>query len=809
MERWLELDLLIEQHLSMIIWDPIIDDLARLFLGHGAFRLVRIWRMREGEIFNDQRKLSPLELCDPTGRRMIGILTDCVSDAWDSGRMTRLIEVWGRHGPVVVFNLLPTHMWPSTGLGCAVPMTLRVPRPGAPNRELAATPRISLPRKPPRGALVHVSPIEPRGLERFATALLGRGSAAGTGALLPSAIPGPIAASTHSEPADPKTLLHTFLVSATPTARKLASLLCAAPITLPIVRLVQQTMLPHSDQGHLAEFFLGGLLVQESDDHYDFAGGVRDLLLDAAPPGQIAAVLERVSSYVVDHLGSTIDFRAVLRDPDAPIAEGTIAAGDLPFARVGTAALERLGVRYRRVVAELADRAFGGRAPDPEAPPPDEASQIVAAKDVTDFELQRQELDRLGDELDELLAFYMRTGRKRAAVEAKEELTGAYVRLVFAYAYARLGLRGRSEELIRDARAALDLTDPIHSLASSAYAARTEQALAGWPEGAPLPVQLLDRLVALQKFDRYKVDRLREVSFILEPIEALEPVGAYQRPLGRETDALRKERELESLTREIDRILSPTASLEDGRILNVALSMLPRMPSAEAQVRLERILIRIDAQEKSSRGPMLQSAMRVSGYFGFAAIAAELAKKIKSLLQEADAGVAAQIVAGFYADVRVLHRLGIEQELAELATGVEELGEAVGERDALVASAGVAGARLCLGEIDRAVGIMIECQRTLTELAARRMHYEHLLNVHRALAFAFGLAPDDLREAGLHAEAAILRFVTDTYGTNSHFCRSVVSFMEALVLAYAPEHRWPSREYRAWRTARESGIETA
>jgi hypothetical protein len=52
-----------------------------------------------------------------------------------------------------------------------------------------------------------------------------------------------------------------FRVTASPIARKLAGLLAAAPmISLPIVRLIQETLLRESQQVHVAEVFLGGLL---------------------------------------------------------------------------------------------------------------------------------------------------------------------------------------------------------------------------------------------------------------------------------------------------------------------------------------------------------------------------------------------------------------------------------------------------------------------------------------------------------------------------------------------------------------------
>ena len=81
---------------------------------------------------------------------------------------------------------------------------------------------------------------------------------------------------------------------------------------------------------------------------YDFREGLRSLLLDAVPTADAAEVLERVSSYVEEHLGEGRDFRAILADPTAV---GTSLQPDRsPFARVAAEVLLRLGGDYARLV---------------------------------------------------------------------------------------------------------------------------------------------------------------------------------------------------------------------------------------------------------------------------------------------------------------------------------------------------------------------------------------------------------------------------------------------------------------------------
>jgi hypothetical protein len=60
------------------------------------------------------------------------------------------------------------------------------------------------------------------------------------------------------------------------------------------------------------------------------------------------------------------------------------------------------------------------------------------------------------------------------------------------------------------------------------------------------------------------------------------------------------------------------------------------------------------------------------------------------------------------------------------------------------------------------------------------------------------VAPEELALSGLHALAGNLEHVTDTNSTHTHFCRSVIQFMEALVLGYASEHLALGELGRRW-----------
>jgi formylglycine-generating enzyme required for sulfatase activity len=151
----------------------------------------------------------------------------------------------------------------------------------------------------------------------------------------------------------PEQLVDDFREYASPAAFRLAQFLAAAPLSLPVIRLVQRTMMPKARQGHIAEVFLSGLLRRRTPAKdkvhpeyvwYDFLTGVREVLRQGLSLYEDALVMERVTEYVREHYGTPQDFQALLFDPDA--VDGVALHSDLlPFAEVVAGLQERVGIQ--------------------------------------------------------------------------------------------------------------------------------------------------------------------------------------------------------------------------------------------------------------------------------------------------------------------------------------------------------------------------------------------------------------------------------------------------------------------------------
>jgi Effector-associated domain 10/Protein of unknown function (DUF1257)/EVE domain len=381
LEPWLDLELVVDEGISMQIWRHTIGELERLLKNYGIFRDVRVWgliaddsessdlprlvqiRRGIGATAKNQSPRSPAELIDPSGRRLILVVSDCVSPQWRDGKLTKTLELWAKQGSMAIVQMLPKWLWKRTALGRASEVRLQGLNPGEFNQKLIAK-GVSLwdELEETRGVKVPIFTLEPDRVATWAQMLSGKGSTWTAGYVfkldpLP-ARQGKDLFNLDIERLSAEQRVQAFRVTASPMARKLAGLLAAAPvISLPIVRLIQETLLKESQQVHVAEVFLGGLLKPLSEINpetnpnyvqYEFMDGVRELLADSVPSGYVLDVVDAVSKYVARKAGlSLAEFAAVLRNPQQ-VGDGAIAENISYFATMTAQVLRRLGGEYAK-----------------------------------------------------------------------------------------------------------------------------------------------------------------------------------------------------------------------------------------------------------------------------------------------------------------------------------------------------------------------------------------------------------------------------------------------------------------------------
>ncbi|GDY29880.1 tetratricopeptide repeat protein [Gandjariella thermophila] len=389
-DRWLDLALVVDAEPSMVAWQPLIAELRALLENLGAFRDVRTWSLHPtegGGLGLSQgtsrgRLRPPAELADPTGRRLILLVSDCVGGPWHSGVVGALLRRWARGGPVAILQPLPQRLWPRTGLR-PVRGRLHAPAAGVPNARLRFT-RHHRRRAASRDAVpVPVLQIEPDWLAPWARLIGADGGGWMDSAVTFAAPPRPPATTepVRAAPSRPADQVTSFHAAATPDAFRLASYLAAVPLNLPIMRLVQRVMLPASRPSHLAEVLLSGLLVTVTggeDTRYEFAPGVREELAGYLLRSQAGRLRSELSRFFAERLGlSPREFRAAVSTPEGTGDAGLATAGP-PLGHLPSAMLARWGGRYRELTALF---EVDGRPRQTEASPSDaeRAEELAAA----------------------------------------------------------------------------------------------------------------------------------------------------------------------------------------------------------------------------------------------------------------------------------------------------------------------------------------------------------------------------------------------------------------------------------------------
>ncbi|MFD6550338.1 SAV_2336 N-terminal domain-related protein, partial [Streptomyces sp. NPDC058398] len=380
-DRWLSLVLVVEASPTMAVWRSLVGELMALLQRSAAFRDIRLWHLHTNaggtrvglhpQMVPTGALHSPREILDPSGRQAIWCISDCVSALWHDGHADRLLELWGRAGPLAIVQPLPQRLWRRSGLR-PERVLLRTDTPGAPNSRLRVAPPDSsvLLRGHAHGIPVPVLELEPAWLTpwtRLVTATAHDGVPAVVTTTRVASESSPDARGKSDSgitppagrPSEPLELVRAFRANSSPQAYRLAGCLAAAPLTLPVMRLVQRVMLPASRPAHLAEVLLSGLLQRTGPDpadlEYDFLDGVRDVLLSTLRRSESRRVHDEVSAYLEAHAGDARDTPA-LAVPSSGRGSIGLPVTSRPFAEI------RL-----RGDRRLAD-ADPGRQPHPDTP---------------------------------------------------------------------------------------------------------------------------------------------------------------------------------------------------------------------------------------------------------------------------------------------------------------------------------------------------------------------------------------------------------------------------------------------------------
>ncbi|HEY0191144.1 MAG TPA: hypothetical protein VGC42_08480, partial [Kofleriaceae bacterium] len=472
--------------------------------------------------------------------------------------------------------------------------------------------------------------------------------------------------------------------------------------------------------------------------------------------------------------------------------DGELDARSLWLARLGLARLaggDPLGLAHARdrILARLA----GGLSVEHELP----AFLRLSARAGALGNASGGHLTRALDELAQRLA---RTRRKRSPTEAPVQYTTAYTQLQLAHGFAKIGGQDRARELVAGALDALQpvAADPVHAYLAAAFAARVEQAIGGQPPEAPLPDPLGAQLAALDRVSRYKVDRLREASRILEPLERPDAIGAFSQhqhdARGPEFAALRGMTDARARGRAVASLVDTAAQApeERARLLDGVLDVLLELPESAAAPILARAWPMIAQVAEPRRAVLYADALIVAGHFGRTEIVPELLSRLSGAIRVVAATDLERVLQH---SLRALRRIGLRSEIASLLADAEHALPATGPA-ALHGRLALAAGMAYLGDAEHALPILRQAGEALDADFAlvdpkqgTKVPLQRPLELTRALALAYAYVPLGTAIAGITELASHFKDITDNFGTNSHYCLSVLHFVESLVLGITSE----------------------
>jgi WD40 repeat protein/energy-coupling factor transporter ATP-binding protein EcfA2 len=370
LEPWLEIVLVADESTSMLIWRQTVLEFRKLLRNYGTFRDVQLWGLhcegaqvclRPGIGFDalQQAARQPEELLDPSGRRLILLISDCVAPYWQDEVLIKTLKLWSQQSPVAIAQVLPEWLWVRTAIRGYESVQLAGLEPGVSNSQLKVdwSEVWQSVTDPQSGVCLPIVPLEPDSILTWSKMVMGQSNAPGYWL---KSFPTEIDLPTGSPPS-PVQLLERFQVISSPMAQRLMGLLSASlVITLPVIRLIQETLLPKSQQMHVAEVLLGGLLEPSSppqlgtipdEVEYRFVDeAIRKLLLKETP---VPDTIQVLSGYIERQFGRSLDeFVAELQiwSQDEDVALVNKARS---FATLTAAVLKRKGGRHREFVEQV------------------------------------------------------------------------------------------------------------------------------------------------------------------------------------------------------------------------------------------------------------------------------------------------------------------------------------------------------------------------------------------------------------------------------------------------------------------------
>jgi tetratricopeptide (TPR) repeat protein len=357
--RWLDLTLVVDANTLWALWHSQIAAFVTMLERLGAFRSVQV-RLLDTDhdatpVLRGMRNSvarDPAEVLDPSGRRIVLVLTDGVDEAWRKGLYGPVLAKWGRVMPVTLIHLLPQWVWRRGGLGVHQAQ-LSVSGELLPNARWeyrVLDDVISENTSGGRGKAVPIPVVEmnPRWLHWWAGLITGEFRQSTPASILLSTEESrPLAHDGSGPPGiapSPADIVKHFRTIGSPRALRIATLLAALPADIAVVDLLRDQFVPEASSADVAELFVGGLMRPDQHERgtlryagtWTFPAGVRELLLGNGRRSETSRLVQVAAKRLNGRFRVLGHLRDAIADPhgtpDPELTLGTVSDVELECA---------------------------------------------------------------------------------------------------------------------------------------------------------------------------------------------------------------------------------------------------------------------------------------------------------------------------------------------------------------------------------------------------------------------------------------------------------------------------------------------
>lgn len=406
----------------------------------------------------------------------------------------------------------------------------------------------------------------------------------------------------------------------------------------------------------------------------------------------------------------------------------------------------------------------------------------------------------LSNQLLNVLTEFTQTKRSRSQMEADENLTSSYVRYLFSWGLAKLGQPELSSEnrLLAESNLEGVKEDPVHHLCMMAFNSKIEQAMEGMPVGTSLPIEYVQARQDMGRFERYKADRLLQASRVLDPRGDFDPFQAYRSKTGNTKDPafdafsnVESINDLESLIGDVIAI----ARSEEGRrvkLIDGVVGYLSAIPIASGLGHMKDVVELAKTVPADELPKILENILICAGHFDRSDMIFDMLNMVENVSSQVGPKDPAVVASLLSRCGPVLKRFGQKESVSKILDSLQ--GSITGDGASVIKNRlRVASARASLGDFDS-----VKTEFSQAHDALQNLRADERLDVIREMALAVNRTDAPTAISASQSLIQFLPSITDSFNTNTHFCLSVIHFMESCMLTLASEDITISDWARRW-----------